>query len=68
MNYAMIYIIIYVFNTIYRSPSLDNNTFSDLNDIINIDKSLQDQTLIIGDMNMNNIYNERVNNEYLYYI
>jgi len=36
-----------------------------LNNLINNDKSLQDRTLIIGDININIIGNEHVNNEYL---
>jgi len=45
------------------SPSLDNNEILDLNDIINIDITLQDRPLIIGDMYINIIGNEHINNE-----
>lgn len=50
----------------YRSPSFCNNTFlACLNKILNNDRSFYDCTLIIGDMNINIIDNENVNNEYL---
>jgi len=51
---------------IYRSPSSDNNEFlTTLVEIIDKEKSASDYLIITGDMNINIVENNMVDNEYL---